>query len=213
LFSSGLAIGFLGVYWMLMFAIGLTLLTILHLGIAIPEKGIIHAEAQTNHLRKFQNSFQLVPGLFALIFFNCFNNFLGGVFMSLMDAYGLSLVSEISNWGTLWGLLSLGFIVGGLVVAERLGESPLRTLFLANTIMWMLLFSTIQASIVLAIGLFIYLPNSSSRASDKPYPSFRLNVRVACLVLPKHRTAASPLTALWSVRSPNSLPFYDGGWV
>jgi len=49
--------------------------------------------------------------------------------MSLMDAYGLSLVS-VQIWGTLWGLLSLGFIVGGLVVARRgLGKSPLRTLF------------------------------------------------------------------------------------
>ena len=32
-----------------------------------------------------------VPGLLALIGFSCFNNFLGGVFMALMDAYGLSL--------------------------------------------------------------------------------------------------------------------------
>jgi DHA3 family multidrug efflux protein-like MFS transporter len=31
-----------------------------------------------------------VPGLFALIFFACFNNFLGGVFRALLDAYGLS---------------------------------------------------------------------------------------------------------------------------
>ena len=33
------------------------------------------------------------PGLFALIFFTTFNNFTGGVFFALMDAYGLSLVS------------------------------------------------------------------------------------------------------------------------
>lgn len=159
---SGLAIGFLGVYWMLVFAIGLTLLTILHLGIiAIPEKRIIYAEAQTNHIdiRGTIRVIHLVPGLFALIFFNCFNNFLGGVFMSLMDAYGLSLVS-VQVWGALWGFLSLGFIVGGLVVARKgLGKSPLRTLFLANIVMWVIaIFFTIQASILLmAIGLFIYL--------------------------------------------------------
>lgn len=36
---SGLAIGFLGVYWMLVFSIGLTLLVMLHLGtVPIPEK-------------------------------------------------------------------------------------------------------------------------------------------------------------------------------
>lgn len=79
--------------------------------------------------------------------------------MSLMDAYGLSLVS-VQIWGTLWGLLSLGFIVGGLVVARRgLGKSPLRTLFLADIVMWITtIFFTIQASIVLlAIGMFLYL--------------------------------------------------------
>jgi MFS transporter, DHA3 family, multidrug efflux protein len=34
-----------------------------------------------------------VPGLLALIGFSCLNNFLGGTFMALMDAYGLSLMS------------------------------------------------------------------------------------------------------------------------
>ena len=43
-----------------------------------------------------------VPGLLALIGFSCFNNFLGGVFMALMDAYGLSLMS-VQAWGLLWG--------------------------------------------------------------------------------------------------------------
>jgi DHA3 family multidrug efflux protein-like MFS transporter len=97
--------------------------------------------------------------LFGLIFFNCFNNFLGGVFMSLMDAYGLSLVS-VQVWGALWGCLSLGFIVGGLVVARKgLGKNPLRTLFLCNIVMWTIATGfTIRSSMIpLAIGLFIYL--------------------------------------------------------
>ncbi len=34
-----------------------------------------------------------VSGLFALILFASFNNFLGGIFMALMDAYGLSLMA------------------------------------------------------------------------------------------------------------------------
>jgi DHA3 family multidrug efflux protein-like MFS transporter len=79
--------------------------------------------------------------------------------MSLMDAYGLSLVS-VQVWGILWGLLSLGFIVGGLVVAKQgLGKSPLQTLFLSNIVMWVIAIGfTIQASIVLlTVGLFIYL--------------------------------------------------------
>jgi DHA3 family multidrug efflux protein-like MFS transporter len=79
--------------------------------------------------------------------------------MSLMDAYGLSLVS-VQVWGILWGLLSLGFIVGGLVVAKRgLGKSPLQTLFLANIVMWVIATGfTIQASVILlTVGLFMYL--------------------------------------------------------
>jgi DHA3 family multidrug efflux protein-like MFS transporter len=102
---------------------------------------------------------RLVPGLFGLIFFHTFNNFLGGIFMSLMDAYGLLLVS-VQAWGTLWGVLSLGFIVGGMVVAKKgLGKNPLRTLFLANIVMWSICsVFTLQASIVLlAVGMFVWL--------------------------------------------------------
>jgi DHA3 family multidrug efflux protein-like MFS transporter len=100
-----------------------------------------------------------VPGLFALILFHTFNNFLGGIFMSLMDAYGLQLVS-VQAWGVLWGVLSLGFIVGGLFVARKgLGKSPLRALFLGNIVMWTVCcVFTLQASIVLlAAGMFIWL--------------------------------------------------------
>jgi DHA3 family multidrug efflux protein-like MFS transporter len=73
-----------------------------------------------------------IPGLFALIFFTMLNNFLGGVFMALMDADGLSLVT-VEVWGALWAFLSLGFIAGGLLIARfGLGADPLRTLFVAN---------------------------------------------------------------------------------
>jgi MFS transporter, DHA3 family, multidrug efflux protein len=159
---SGLAIGFLGIFWVLVFAIGLGVLVIIHLWtITIPEQQIAHAEANTDKIdiRGTIGAIRLVPGLFGLIFFNTFNNFLGGVFMSLMDAYGLLLVS-VQVWGALWGFLSLGFIVGGLVVARKgLGKSPLRTLFRVNIIMWTIaIFFTIQASIVLlTVGMFIYL--------------------------------------------------------
>jgi DHA3 family multidrug efflux protein-like MFS transporter len=159
---SGLAIGFLGMYWMLVMAIALSVLTILHLcTIAIPEQRIVQTGTKSDHI-DIQGTIQvirLVPGLFALIFFNCFNNFLGGVFMSLMDAYGLSMVS-VQVWGIVWGVLSLGFIVGGLGVARfGLGKSPLRTMFLSNIVMWIVAMGfTIQPSIILlAVGLLVYL--------------------------------------------------------
>lgn len=161
---SGLLIGFLGVFWMLVFAIALTTLAIIHLlTISIPEMKVVHDHMEEDvkriDIRGTIRVIRLIPGLFALIFFNTFNNFLGGVFMALMDAYGLSLVS-VQVWGILWGVLTLGFIVGGLVVSKKgLGEKPLRTLFLSNIIMWTIcIFFTIKNSIVLlACGMFIYL--------------------------------------------------------
>jgi DHA3 family multidrug efflux protein-like MFS transporter len=76
-----------------------------------------------------------------------------------MDAYGLSLM-PVQAWGLLWGVLSLGFIIGGLIIAKRgLGKNPLRTLFIANIIMWTsAIFFTIQPWIwLLAIGMFIWI--------------------------------------------------------
>ena len=166
---SGLVIGFLGMFWMLIIAIVLTGLVMVHLlTLSIPEpaKHVTHsvqANAETDgglvDLRGTIRVIGVVPGLFALILFATFNNFLGGVYMSLMDAYGLLLV-PVEVWGVLWGFLSLGFIVGGLVVARKgLGRNPLRTLFLANIVMWSICcVFTLRSSIVpLAIGMFVWL--------------------------------------------------------
>ena len=166
---SGLVIGYLGIFWMLAIALVVTLLVIAHLmTLTIPdlpktEQEAAHAASQSAgekiDLRGTIRAVQLVPGLFGLIFFHTFNNFLGGIFMSLMDAYGLLLVS-VQVWGALWGVLSLGFIVGGLIVARKgLGKSPLRTLFLSNIVMWSICsVFTLQASIILlGIGMFVWL--------------------------------------------------------
>ena len=159
---SGLGVGFLGMSWVLFLAVALTGLVIAHLwALPIPRGVAGQSEAQGGmiDLPGTIAAIRLVPGLFGLIFFNTFNNFLGGVFMALMDAYGLLLVS-VQVWGALWGFLSLGFIVGGMVVARRgLGRSPLRTLFLANIVMWTICcVFTLQASIaLLTAGMFIWL--------------------------------------------------------
>lgn len=160
---SGLAIGYLGVFWMLVGALILNALVIAHLlTITIWESDpALNAESnsQSVDIRGTIRVINLIPGLFGLIFFHSFNNFLGGVFMSLMDAYGLELVS-VQTWGILWGVLSLGFIVGGILVARKgLGKNPLRTLFLGNIVMWTItIFFTSVASIIpLAIGMFVWL--------------------------------------------------------
>ncbi len=162
---SGLVIGYLGIGWMLGIAIGLTLLIIAHLAtLQIPDfakkdPGTTEEQRGRVDIRGTIRAVRSVPGLFALIFFHTFNNFLGGIFMALMDAYGLLLVS-VQVWGALWGFLSLAFIVGGLVVARKgLGRNPLRTLFLANMAMWSsCCVFTLQPSVVLlTIGLFVWL--------------------------------------------------------
>lgn len=100
-----------------------------------------------------------VPGLFALILFATFNNFLGGVFMALMDAYGLSMM-RVQHWGLLWGGVSIAFILSGLLISRiGLGTNPLRTLMIVNLVAWSTaaLF-TIQPSIaLLAAGCFLWM--------------------------------------------------------
>ncbi len=183
---SGLAVGFLGMFWTLALAAVLTAATLLHLWtvtipIRVPDgdgalegadtnigpntdlntdtDAVTDAATDRTGLRATIAAVRAVPGLFGLIFFQTFNNFLGGVFMALMDAYGLQLVS-VQVWGLLWGGLSLGFIVGGLVVARwGLGRSPLRALFLANAVMWTtcLIFPAQASVVLLAGGVFVWL--------------------------------------------------------
>ena len=100
-----------------------------------------------------------IPGLFALILFSSFNNLLGGVFMALMDAYGLSLM-KVQQWGLLWAAISCAFILSGMVIARTgLGANPVRTLLAVNLIAWTVaVFFTIQSSILLlAVGCFIWM--------------------------------------------------------
>lgn len=100
-----------------------------------------------------------ISGLFALILFSSFNNLLGGVFMALMDAYGLSLMA-VEQWGLLWALVSCAFILSGAMIARTgLGANPIRTLLFVCLIEWAVAaVFTIQSSIpLLAIGCFIWL--------------------------------------------------------
>ncbi|WP_205687306.1 MFS transporter [Cellulomonas endophytica] len=100
-----------------------------------------------------------VPGLVPLIGFSCFNNFLGGAFMALMDAYGLSLVS-VQVWGLLWGGLSALMIVGGLLVARLgLGARPVRLLLLVNVGAWAvtMLFPLAASVVTLTVAMAVFM--------------------------------------------------------
>ncbi len=171
---SGFLVGHSGMFLVLILAMVMMLVSIIHLStLSIPENEIAHIDGKAAKL-DIRGTFVIIsaiPGLFALIFFTTFNNFLGGVFMGLMDAYGLSLVS-VQVWGVLWAILSCGFIVGGLFIAKwGLGKNPLRAMFAANICIWMMsTFFTIQPSILLlTVGMFIVLDRGSFHRSGGAY--------------------------------------------
>lgn len=135
---SGLSIGLLGMGWTLVIAIGLTALSLGHLlTIPIPEvPPTRHESDSAGHfdVRSALEAIRAVPGLMALVLFATFNNLVGGVFMALMDPYGLTLFS-VESWGIVLGVTSIGFIIGGAWVAKfGLGATPLRSLMLANVV-------------------------------------------------------------------------------
>ncbi|MCW5876341.1 MAG: MFS transporter [Anaerolineales bacterium] len=159
---SGLLVGHSGMFLVLLLAVVATAVAIVHLRtIEVPEPKIARGKGAVNGV-DLRGTYKLilgVPGLAALILFTTFNNLLGGVFMALMDPYGLSMMS-VEAWGLLWGLVSSGFIIGGLVIARfGLGGKPLRALFGANLVIWSISsVFTAQASVVLlTAGLLIYL--------------------------------------------------------
>jgi DHA3 family multidrug efflux protein-like MFS transporter len=99
------------------------------------------------------------PGLFALIIFSTFNNLIGGVYLALMDPYGLELFT-VELWGIVLGVTSTGFILGGLVVARfGLGRNPIRTMLLLVAAMGLLgaTFTLREWWPLYAGGIFAYM--------------------------------------------------------
>lgn len=128
---SGLAVGFLGMGGTLVIAVGLTVVSLVHiLFVRIPEEApTVDPDAPSAmDVRGSIRSIRAVPGLFVLLFFSMFNNLIGGVYMALMDPYGLELMS-VQLWGIALAVASTGFLVGGAIVAAKgLGRNPIRTM-------------------------------------------------------------------------------------
>lgn len=100
-----------------------------------------------------------VSGLFALIIFSTFNNFIGGVYMALMDPYGLELFS-VEIWGLVFALGGTGFIIGGALIGKfGLGENPLRTLLLAVMAMGLVgaVFTLREWAWLYILGIWLYM--------------------------------------------------------
>ena len=159
---SGLAIGFLGMGWSVLISVALTAVAGLHLltiRVAEQKPEQPNGKLPLIDLGGAVTAVRLVPGLVGLILFTTLNNLLGGVFMALVDPYGLTLVS-VQVWGILLAVMSSGFIVGGLVVARKgLGARPLRLLLLINIAMWSItaLFPVRSSIVLLTIGFTLYM--------------------------------------------------------
>jgi len=160
---SGLSIGFLGMGWTLVIAIVLTAVSVIHLTfVRIPEDKIVHdpeLDSKKVDIKGSIKAIRSVPGLMPLIFFSTFNNLVGGVFMALMDPYGLNLFS-VQIWGIVLGITSTGFIIGGIIISKKgLSKNPLKTLLIVNILIGVIgmLFAIREIWLLYVIGMLIFM--------------------------------------------------------
>lgn len=157
---SGLSVGFLGMGPTILIATACTAIPLLHLHLLKISEPEIRRDPERRAV-DFGGGFRAVravPGLLALIVFTTFNNLASGVFMALLDPYGLTLFS-VEAWGLLFGLSSTGFLVGGALVAARgLGANPIRTMLILVAVSGVLgaVFTIRDAPWLFVLGLWLF---------------------------------------------------------
>ena len=220
---SGLAIGFFGFGFAIAATIICTLLAIFHLlTVTLAEEDIVRSEEEVKAF-DFKKTILIISGisgLFTLIFFTTLNNLIGGVFMALLDAYGLSLVS-VKTWGIMFAIASVGFVIGSMLIAKfGLGKNPLRSLLIGNGIAWFgAFFIAIQPSVVLLLlGMLVWMSISPLiEAAEQtviqtvvPYEKqgrvFGFAQSVESLSSPITSFLIGPITAAFVI------PFMSTGW-
>jgi DHA3 family multidrug efflux protein-like MFS transporter len=200
---SGLSVGLLGMGLTLLIAIVVTGLVLVHLlTLRIPEdKPVVEEHAPFIDVRGAIGAIRLIPGLFALIIFSTFNNLIGGVYMALMDPYGLELFA-VEWWGVVLGVSSTGFIIGGLLVAKfGLGTKPIKTMLLLVIVMGALgaLFTIRESWLLYAVGIWLYMVmipaiEASEQTIIQRVVPFRTQGRVFGFAA-AFEAAAAPVTA------------------
>lgn len=164
---SGLLVGSSGMLGALLLAVAILVVALIHLQLVrIPddlvgglEVAAADGEPKTVDLRGTIAVVGAIPGMFALIAFSALNNVLGGAFMALLDAYGLSMMS-VQWWGLTFGGVSLVMIAAGLLIARTgLSSNPVRLILLVNLALWSTtIIFPLQPSVVwLVSGLVVYM--------------------------------------------------------
>ncbi|MDR6988334.1 DHA3 family multidrug efflux protein-like MFS transporter [Paenarthrobacter nitroguajacolicus] len=159
---SGLSVGLLGMGWTVVVALALTALAFMHLlTLRMPEE--LRAAASDAEggfdLRGSWAAVMAISGLFALILFSTFNNFIGGVYMALMDPYGLEMFS-VEMWGTVFAVGATGFVLGGALIGKfGLGSNPLRTMLIAVGVMGVIgaVFTLREWAWLYIVGIWLYM--------------------------------------------------------
>ena len=150
--------------WTLAIALTLTGIALAHLLVIRFAEDRVAAAPATNardaiDLRGSIAVIRGATGLFALIIFSTFNNLIGGVYMALMDPYGLEMFS-VESWGFVLAVSSTGFLLGGAVVARLgLGSNPMRTMLLVVLAMGFLgaVFTIREWWPIYAVGIWLYM--------------------------------------------------------
>ncbi len=161
---SGVLVAAGGMLWVLVLALVVLVAAVVHLAtVHVPETRVLSTDEEGPRRGSGPPgdvaARPVGAGLVPLIAFSCFNNFIAGGFMALMDAYGLSLVS-VQAWGLLWGGLSALMIVGGLLVARvGLGSRPVRVLLLVNVASWAVTFAfpLVSSVVTLTVAMAVFM--------------------------------------------------------
>ncbi|WP_036319934.1 MFS transporter [Microbacterium indicum] len=159
---SGLSIGFLGMGRTLVIGISALVLSLAHLAtLRMPEAQVVHAEGSPGwvDIRGGWAAVRAAEGLLFLVVFSALNNLVGGVFMALMDPYGIELLG-VQGWGIGFALASTGFVAGGLVVAKvGLGRRPIRTMLLFCVVVGAVgaAFALREWAWLFLVGIWVYM--------------------------------------------------------
>ncbi|WP_425280484.1 MFS transporter [Leucobacter viscericola] len=201
---SGLSVGLLGMGATMLIATVFVAVPIVHLYLLqIPEPEVVpDPDRSAIDFKGGMAAMLAVPGLFALVLFTMLNNLSGGVFMTLLDPYGLNMF-PVEVWGIVFGVASTGFIVGGIVVAKwGLGSNPIRTMLILVGLLGVLgmIFTLREWPWLFVAGIWVFMAimpavEAAEQTVIQKVVPFEKQGRVFGLAM-TFEAAAAPITAL-----------------